>query len=107
MLKVRFTLHHPTLDFDQVRDLMPSLHEGSNYKERMIENYQTGILLRYREENVDNELVHVSYWKDKESNDDWTDSIYDTPETLQMYRNLESAGFTWTIVKEEVESMDD
>lgn len=106
MLKVTFKLHHPTLGFDQAMDKIAGLYEGTNYKQRMIENDENGIRIKHRDENVNDQIVNISYWKDRESNEAWTESIYNTPETLQFYKNLENAGFQWTVIKEDVESLE-
>lgn len=106
MLKVTFTFHHPTLGFQEAKDLISLMYEGSNYQQRMIENFKNDLIMAYKEENVNNEVVYYTYWKDRESNETWTESIYNTPETLKWYTDLENAGFTWTIIKEDVDYVD-
>ena len=102
MLKVTFKITHPDKDFDQIVADHANLFQGSDYSERMAQNMADGILLYRTTANENGEYVHYTIWKDRASNEAWTQSIYDTPSTKKFYDNLIERGYTFTVTKEDL-----
>lgn len=102
MLKVSFKVTHPDMDFHQIKQNLSLAYAGSDYEERMQQNMRDGILLYRTTANVNGDYVHYTIWKDRESNETWTQSIYDSPATKKFYDNLTELGYVWTVTKEDL-----
>lgn len=101
MLKVRFELTHPDMDFQQVIENFKDARDGSDYEERMQKMVDDKILL-WRETAIeDGKCVFYTYWSSREANETWTQSIYDTPSTKLFYDNLDRLGYVKVITKED------
>lgn len=102
MLKVSFKVTHPSMDYQQILQNLHLAYKDSDYEERMKQNMRDGILLYRTTANVNGEYVHYTIWKDRASNEAWTQSIYESPATKKFYDNLAELGYEWTVTKEDM-----
>jgi heme-degrading monooxygenase HmoA len=103
MLKVRFELTHPDLDFHGVIEGLKEAHVDSDYEFRMQGLIKDKVLLWRETANEDGVCVFYSYWSSREANEAWTKSIYESPATKLFYDNLERLGYKFVVTKEDIE----
>lgn len=108
-LRVIFKCIHPDKTFDDIMidltDTSGPLHEGSIFADKMSDEAALGNLLPYghRWNPGNGEYCRVTYWKDKASNDAFTAELNSTPAMHKFYDNLTANGYTYEVVKAEVE----